>query len=126
MTLLKIPRVGWILNQKGEKKDKNLAFLPERISRGQETQNQKKTLVSRQEFFLPPVFITISTSYPIASLYFAHNGYFFRRQGTHITRFFLYRARPRFASEVSPRVYVQLFFSVVVIDIMIGCESSSF
>lgn len=55
--------------------------------------------------------IFLSLSYPhthrIPHSYFAHNGYFFRRQGTHITQFFSSRARLLFASEVPSRVFAR-------------------
>ena len=68
-----------------------------------EVEREKKTKSPGENIHL------LSFLYPhthrIPHSYFAHNGYFFRRQGTHATQFFSFRARLLFASEVPSRVF---------------------
>ena len=83
------------------KKEKNLEVEVER--------GEKKTTVTGRggENIHLSLSFCIHTHTRNPHSYFAHNGYFFRRQGTHATQFFSSRARLLFASEVPSRVFAR-------------------
>jgi len=60
-----------------------------------------------ENIFVPSSLFLYPHTHRIPHSYFAHNGYFFRRQGTHATQFFSSRARLLFASEVPSRVFAR-------------------
>ena len=88
------------------KKEKNLEAEREKKTSVPVRGGENKHLLSIFSIFLYP------HTHRIPHSYFAHNGYFFRRQGTHATQFFSSRARLLFASEVPPAFSPDaLFFS---------------
>jgi hypothetical protein len=83
------------------KKEKNLEAEREKKTSVPVRGGENKHLLSIFSIFLYP------HTHRIPHSYFAHNGYFFRRQGTHATQFFSSRARLLFASEVPSRVFAR-------------------
>ena len=70
-------------------------------------QQSPKSVVVKTNIFVPSSLFLYPHTHRIPHSYFAHNGYFFRRQGTHATQFFSSRARLLFASEVPSRVFAR-------------------
>ena len=83
------------------KKEKNLEAEREKKTSVPVRGGENTHLLSIFSIFLYP------HTHRIPHSYFAHNGYFFRRQGTHATQFFSSRARLLFASEVPSRVFAR-------------------